>query len=242
MLCRTRRYRSRSAKVDQANTVVGAWPNANPEIRTRLIAQHANIHSELGNFEAAVAEMTAAITLAQQSHCPDVLIADLILAAATICGGTGSWTKPSKISGLWSRSSGGVLYPRYLHLKGLLMEERQVPGWLDHILESYEHDLETNNIGGIIISLLTVSRIFIDQGEVDRAKARLKEVFPYIQRAGLESAMGTFALLSAEVEIAEGSRESARDGLAKAEIEVDSDAQSDARRLTRSCRARSSLS
>ena len=221
-------------KWTDANTVVAAWPDANPEIRTRLVAQHANIHSELGDFVAAAAEMTAAITLAQQHHCPDVLIADLIFSRCDYLRKDGKLNEAERdLRSLEPVDPAGILYPRYLHLKGLLMEDRQDPRWLDHILESYEHDLETNNLGGVIISLLTVARIFIDQGEIDRAKARLKKVFPYIQRAGLESALGTFALLSAEVEMAEGSRDSARDWLAKAEIEFDGNTQSDTRRITR---------
>ena len=219
----------------EARTTVDSWPEANPEVRARLIAQHAQIHRELHNLDAAVAEMTAAIGLAQQTHCPPMMIAELFQTRCDYLRLQGKIDAAERdLLAIEPVDADSVLYPRYLHLKGLLLEARSDPSWINHILQSYEHDLQANNIGGVIISLLTIARIFLDQGEVPRAKARLKQVFPYIEHSGLESAMGTFSLLWGEVEIAEGSNGSAKEWLFKARTKLDgADDQAQSERVTR---------
>ena len=209
-------------KWNDARATIDAWTDASPEVRARLIAQHAQIHRELRNLDAAVSEMTAAIALAQGSKCPEMMTAELIQTRCDYLRVQGKLDEAEQdLLSIEPVDTDSVLYPRYLHLKGLLLEARRDPRWIDHILQSYEHDLQSNNIGGVVVSLLTVARIFIDQGEIQKAKARLKQVFPYIERAGLESAMGTFSLLWGEVEIAEGSKDSARDWLLKARAEFE---------------------
>jgi hypothetical protein len=209
-------------KWNDAQAMTNAWTDASPEVRARLIAQHAQIHRELHNLDAAVAEMGTSIALAQRSKCPELLIAELIQTRSDFLRVQGKFDEAEQdLLSIEPVDTDSVLYPRYLHLKGLLLEARRDPRWIDHILQSYEHDLQSNNIGGVVISLLTVARIFIDQGEIPKARARLKQVFPYIERSGLESAMGTFSLLWGEVEIAEGSKDSARSWLLKAKTEFE---------------------
>jgi len=75
---------------------------------------------------------------------------------------------------------------------------------MEHILESLEYDRLRGDLAGTAISLVTIARISIDQGDITRAKERLREAFPYVRECNLGSIMGTFALLWGEVEAAEG--------------------------------------
>jgi hypothetical protein len=122
-------------------------------------------------------------------------------------------------------ATSGALRSRYLHLKGILMERRSGPEWIEHVLESLEYDRQRGDIAGIAISLITLARIFIDQNDIERAKQRLREALPYVQQSGLQSIMGVFARLWGEAAAADGSVDSAKAWLKDAIKAFDADGQ-----------------
>jgi len=78
----------------------------------------------------------------------------------------------------------------------------------------------------VAISLLAIARIFTDEHEYDRARARIREALPLADACGLVDVVAGLALLWAEIDLAEGKTSSAatwlvtaRDKFAKIEDE-----------------------
>ena len=98
---------------------------------------------------------------------------------------------------------------RSLHLKALLLERYNAPGALEHLLESYQHDLMRGDNAGVAISLLAVARIYFDEHEYDRSRERIREALPLADACGLVSVVASLSLLWAEIDLTEGKNTSA---------------------------------
>src|SRR6185295_20125616 len=57
---------------------------------------------------------------------------------------------------------------RFLHLKALILERYNAPGALEHLLESYQHDLMRGDNAGVAISLLAIAQTYVDEREYGR--------------------------------------------------------------------------
>ena len=66
------------------------------------------------------------------------------------------------------------------------------------------------------ISLLAIARIFTEEHEYDRARARIREALPLADASGLVNVVAGVALLWAEIDLAEGKTSSAASWLATA--------------------------
>jgi tetratricopeptide (TPR) repeat protein len=193
----------------KASDLLDSWPEPEPSTRPRLLAQRATILKEAREYEPALSEMNEAIGLAEKL--PSILCAELRASKADILWRMDRIDEAeAELQIVAPFASGGALRSRYLHLKGILMEHQAGPQWIEHVLESLEHDRERGDIAGIAVSLITLARIFIDQNDIERAKQRLREALPYVQRSGLQSIMGVFARLWGEIAAADGSIDSAK--------------------------------
>jgi tetratricopeptide (TPR) repeat protein len=210
----------------EAAELVDSWPGAEPDTRPRILGQRARICEESGDLDSALATITEAIHLAE--NVPGTLRAELRATKSEILRRLERFDDAeTELRAIAPEASGGALRSRYLHLKGMLMERRRDPQWIEHILESLEYDRLRGDFAGMAISLVTLARIFIDQNEIGRAKERLREAFPYVRDCGLRSVMGTFARLWGEIEAAEGSIESAKSWMKEAVTAFDADGQAD---------------
>ena len=210
----------------RAAELVDSWPSAESDARPRILGQRARIYEESGEFDSALAAITEAIQLAENA--PGILHAELRSTKSEILRRLDRFDDAeAELRAIAPQASGGALRSRYLHLKGILMERRRDPQWIEHILESLEYDRLQGDFAGMAISLVTLARIFIDQNEIGRAKERLREAFPYVRDCGLRRVMGTFALLWGEIKAAEGSIESAKSWMKDAVMAFDADGQAD---------------
>jgi tetratricopeptide (TPR) repeat protein len=217
-----------------ASKLFAAWPEPEAPVKPRLLGQRANIYKESGDHESALATISEAIKLAESV--PGILQAELRTTKIEILWKMDRLEEAeAELRAVAPVASGGALRSRYLHFKGLISERRRGPEWIEHVLESLEYDRQRDDIAGIAISLVTLARIFIDQNDLERAKQRLREALPYVQRAGLRSIMGVYARLWGEVAVAEGSIESAkswlRDAIEAFEHEGQTDKSIDARQM-----------
>jgi len=211
---------------NEAAELVDSWPGAEPDARPRILGQRARIYEESGDLDSALATITEAIQLAKDV--PGTLRAELRSTKSEILRQLKRFDDAeTELRAVAPEATEGALRSRYLHLKGILMERRRDPQWIEHILESLEYDRLRGDFAGMAISLVTLARIFIDQNEIGRAKERLREAFPYVRECGLRSVMGTFALLWGEIEAAEGSIESAKSWMKDAVTAFDADGQVD---------------
>jgi tetratricopeptide (TPR) repeat protein len=196
-----------------ASEVEAEWSEPAADVRPRLLGQRAQIYAHAGDLDSALNDIGEAINLAEK--CPGVLAAELRTTRCDFLRRLDRLLEAEvELRKVEPFADSGRLRSRFLHIKGLLMEERQDPRWTEHVLESYEHDRQRGDLAGVAISLVTMARIFIDQGEIGRARERLREAFPYIRRCGLANIMGTFARLWGEIELAEGSQSAGRSWLA----------------------------
>jgi tetratricopeptide (TPR) repeat protein len=210
----------------EAAELVDLWPGPEPDARPRIYGQRATIYKESGEFESALATIKEAIRLAEKL--PGTLYAELRCTKSEILRRLERFDDAeAELRAIAPQATGGALRSSYLHLKGLLMERRRDPQSVGHILESLEYDRLRGDFAGMAISLVTLARIFIDQNEIERAKERLRQAFPYVRDCGLRSIMGTFALLWGEIEAAEGSIESAKSWMMDAVAAFDADGQAD---------------
>jgi tetratricopeptide (TPR) repeat protein len=210
----------------EAVDLIDSWPSPEPDVRPRILGQRARIYEESRDFKSALAAITEAVQLAENT--PGTLGAELRCTRAEILRRLKRFDDAeAELRAIAPEATGGALRSRYLHLKGILMEHRRDPRWIEHILESLEYDRLRGDFAGMAISLVTLARIFIDQNEIGRAKERLREALPYVRDCGLRSVMGTFALLWGEIEAAEGSIESAKSWMKDAVTAFDADGQAD---------------
>jgi hypothetical protein len=101
------------------------------------------------------------------------------------------------------------LRSRFLHLKALLLERYNAPGALEHLLESYQHDLLRGDVAGVAISLMAIARIYFGEHEYDRARERIREALPLADKCGLTSVVASLSFLWAEIDLAQGKNTSA---------------------------------
>ena len=203
-------------KWKQADQLYALWPDAPGDVGPRLLALKASLAAENGDFEEAGRFMTRAIDQAKEGA--GILIAELHLSRCEYFRKQGKIDEAlAELEVANGSGDAEVFASRYLHLKGLILEQAHDQRWLDHILESYERDRIAGRWEGVTISLLTVARIFIDNEEYERARERLREAFTYINAKGLAGQIATFMLLWGEVELATKSPAEARPWLALAQ-------------------------
>jgi tetratricopeptide (TPR) repeat protein len=203
-------------KWNEANDLFARWPGPPEDAQPRLFALKASLAVEAGELEEAGRLMSRAIDGAKSGR--GIMIADLHMAKAECLRKQGKFDEALGELELANKSGDAETFAsRYLHLKGLILEQAQDQRWLDHILESYEKDLIAGRWEGVAISLLTVARIFIDSREYERARERLREVFTFITTKGLTGQIATFMLLWGEVELATKSPAEARPWFALAQ-------------------------
>jgi tetratricopeptide (TPR) repeat protein len=203
------RHTEAEEKWNEANDLYARWPDPPEDVQPRLLALKASLAAESGDFEEAGHLMSKAIALANNGR--GILIAELHAAKTEYLRKLGKIDEALEELELANKEGNAEAFEsRYLHLKGLILEQAQDHRWLDHILESYERDLIAGRWEGVTISLLTVARIFIDNGEYERASERLREAFTFINAKGLTGQIATFMLLWGEVELATKSPADAR--------------------------------
>jgi tetratricopeptide (TPR) repeat protein len=190
---------------DDAFGLAQAWPDRDPGVIPRLHAQRATIYREAGDEQSGLREIAEALDGA--ADCSDILVAQFRFVKADLLRRLGRFQEAElELRKVEPLADSEALRP----------EELRGPNWEEHVLESLEHDRERGDPAGVAISLVTLARIFIDQGELDRAKERLREALPYVKRSGLARLFGTFARLCGEIELAEGSKDSAKSWLTSA--------------------------
>jgi tetratricopeptide (TPR) repeat protein len=212
------------AKWKEASDLIKLWPSPSPDVFPRLLALKAQMLAHDGKYEKAVRAINQAIKLADDL--PGILLSEFHAVKCEYLIKLGRLKKAAAELEL-AQDVGDVeaFAPRYLHLKGLLLEAQQDPSWIEHILESYERDRIAGRWQGVAISLLTVARIFIDAGDYERARQRLQEVFPYIRTFHMTGQIATFMLLWGEVESVTHSPEAARPWLNLARNQAASEGQ-----------------
>lgn len=203
-------------KLNQANEVYARWPDPDGDVEPRLLALRASLAAENGDFEDAERFMSRAIDVTKGEA--GILLAELHTAKCEYFRKQGKIEEALAELEFVNRSGHAEVFAsRYLHLKGLILEQAQDRRWIDHILESYERDRIAERWEGVTISLLTVARIFIDNQEYERARERLREAFAYINTKGLTGQIATFMLLWGEIELATKSSAEARPWFALAQ-------------------------
>lgn len=130
------RYAEAEEKWNQANDLYARWPDPPEDVQPRLFALKASLAAEAGDLEEAGRLMSKAINVARNGH--GILIAELRAAKTEYFRKLGKIDEALEELELASKSGDTEVFAsRYLHLKGLILEQAQDQRWLDHILESY---------------------------------------------------------------------------------------------------------
>jgi tetratricopeptide (TPR) repeat protein len=188
-------------KWQESMDLYARWASPTADAYPRLLALKAQTLAHSADYERALETINEA--LAAGAGLPGILLSEFHAVKCEYLVKSHKLEEAAAEMEL-AQAAGDVeaFAPRYLHLKGLLLEAQQDPSWVEHILESYERDRLAGRWEGVAISLLTVARIFIDAGEYERARERLKEVFAYIRTFRMSGQIATFMLLWGEVETA----------------------------------------
>ena len=181
-----------------------------PESEARLMGQLAHLRREQDRSDDALDAASQAVQIAVDNQCPDVLIAELRHTRADLLRREGRDREAvEELNAVANGPMAPGLRSRFLHLKALLLERYNAPGALEHLLESYQHDLMRGDDAGVAISLLAIARIYVDEHEYDRARERVREALPLADDCGLVGVVASLSLLWAEIDLAEGKNASA---------------------------------
>jgi tetratricopeptide (TPR) repeat protein len=183
---------------------------AREDAEARLLGQLAQLRDDRNDREGALDAATQAVTVATTHYCPPVLVAELRCTRADLLRQLGREDEAmQELNTVASVAMAPALRSRYLHLKALLLEDQHGAHALEHLLQSYEEDRMRGDRAGVAISLLAIARIFKEQHEYDRARARIREGLHLADECGLANIVASLALLWAEIDVAEGKNTSA---------------------------------
>jgi tetratricopeptide (TPR) repeat protein len=210
-----------------AQDLLPRLPEHRIESESRLMGQLAHLRREQDRSDDALDAASQAVRLAMDNNCPDELIAELRHTKADLLRRDGRDREAvAELNAIANVPMSRGLRSRFLHLKALLLERYNAPGALEHLLESYQHDLLRGDEAGVAISLMAIARIYFDEGEYDRARERIREALPLADRCGLASVVASLSFLWAEIDLAEGKNTSAATWLITARSKF-ADAQND---------------
>lgn len=180
------------------------------ESEARLLGQLAHLRREQDAPADALNAASRAVQLAVDQQCPPVLIAELRHTKADLLRRAGREREAiAELNATAAVPMSPGFRSRSLHLKALILERYNAPGALEHLLESYQDDLMRGDNAGVAISLLAISRIYVDEHEYARARERIREALPLADACGLVSVVARLSLLWAEIDLAEGKNTSA---------------------------------
>lgn len=200
-------------KLKEAAAAAEAWKDASPDTRPRLLAQMGELLLYRGHTKAALMGLNEAVPLAEKAGSAS-LLADVLYTKAKIL-----WQldENDEAEALLERIHSVIdirdvprMYPQVLDLQAKLMAERSDPKAIDLLLESYELDLAASDYQGAAISLLSLTKLYVETRELDQAELRLNEVEKLVNDRSLDTERGGVEFYRGAIYFLRGDKQRAR--------------------------------